>query len=144
MARAIAGEAEREPVGASPGARGAPNGSLATERTRFSAVIPRVTPRKSTTSGASATTLRVVDLRMRGDHAGDVAALELVGELAGAQPELGDLGDVGVVVGDLGAEVAQQAGDLQRRGLAQVADAGLVGDPQAAARASRGPACRRR
>ena len=45
------------------------------------------------------------------------------------QPELGQLGHVRIVVGDIAAARAQQLEDLQRRRLAQVAHARLVADP---------------
>ena len=51
-------------------------------------------------------------------------------ELDGGEAELGQLGDVGVVVGDLGAELAQEPDDLQRRRFAGVADPGLVADAE--------------
>ena len=52
------------------------------------------------------------------------------------EPLLGQRRDVRVVVGDVGAELAQALDDLQRRRLAQVADAGLVGDAERSAPAS--------
>ena len=73
---------------------------------------------------------RVVDLLVSGDDAGNVAVVERRLELDRGEAELGDLGHVRVVVGDLGAQVAEEAGDLQRRRLAHVADARLVGDAE--------------
>ena len=70
----------------------------------------------------------MVDAGMGGDDDGEVAALEHVVERLGAQVELAQLGHVGVVVVQVGAEAVQQLHDLQRRRLAHVADAGLVGD----------------
>ena len=58
------------------------------------------------------------------------AAGELGVKIDGLQAELRKLGDVRVVVGDVGAEVAKQTDDLERRRLAQVADAALVGDAE--------------
>ena len=48
-----------------------------------------------------------------------------------------ELGDVGIVVGDLGAGVAQQLDQLLGRRLAHVADVGLVGDAERRGSASR-------
>ena len=92
--------------------------------------MPRVAPRKSSDQGRLGDHPLVVDLAVGGDHAGDVAAPSSSSSAPEAEPELGQLGDVGVVVGDLGAELAQQVGDLQRRRLAHVADARLVGDAE--------------
>ena len=69
--------------------------------------------------------------RVRGDDRGHVGARRAPSASSTElEPELGELGDVGVVVGDLAAELAQQADDLQRRRLADVADPGLVGDAE--------------
>ncbi len=52
----------------------------------------------------------------------------MVVERLRAQPEIGQLGHRLVVVDELGAVLGEQAHDLQGRRLAQIADAGLVGD----------------
>jgi len=70
----------------------------------------------------------VVDVGVGGDDRRDVGAAQAVGELDVGEAVAGQLGDEGVVVGDLGAEVLEPADDLQRRRFADVADAALVAD----------------
>ena len=73
--------------------------------------MPRVTPRKSSTELRLAHHPLVVDLGVGGDDAGDVrAARARSSSSPEASAELGQLRDVRVVVGDLGAELAQAAG----------------------------------
>ena len=96
-----------------------------------------MTPRRSTTRGASATTCEVVDVRMGGDDAREVGRRQRVGQGHGRQSELRDLGDVRIVVGDLGAVLAQQLGRSAARALAHVADVLLVGDAEEQRSASR-------
>ena len=61
-------------------------------------------PRRSTVAGASRTIVLVVDAGVRGDHHGQVAAVQAVGQRDAAQPELGQRRDVRVVVDDIGAQ----------------------------------------
>ncbi len=58
-----------------------------------------------------------------------VTRLELRLERARREVVLGQVGDVGVAVGDLGTALPQEADDLERRRLAQVADPGLYDTP---------------
>ena len=72
----------------------------------------------------------VVDVGVGGDDRGDVGASQARLQLDRGEAVAGQLGDEGVVVGDLGAEVLEAADDLQRRRFAGVADAALVADAE--------------
>ena len=92
--------------------------------------------------GGGGDDLLVVELGVGGDDRRRRRRLgSAVVEVGRGELELGQLGDVGVVVGDLAAALAQQPRDLQRRRLARVADPGLVADAEEQDLASRAPAC---
>ena len=75
----------------------------------------RVTPRRSSVSCAGLGDRAVVDGGVGGDDHREVHALGGGRQLGAAQAEVDELGDVRVVVGDVGAALAQQPDDLQRR-----------------------------
>lgn len=78
----------------------------------------------------------VVDVGVVGDDEGGVEGGHgFGGEGDGAEVEavlahLGEAGDVGVVVGDLGAALVEEADDLGGGGFADVVDVGLIGDAE--------------
>ena len=72
----------------------------------------------------------VIDARVGRDDQRHVGAGQGLLEIGVAKPERLELRHVGVVVGHLGAERLQAVDDLQRGALADVADAGLVGDAE--------------
>ncbi len=85
--------------------------------------------RKSITSWRPLGHPGVVEAGVGGHHAHDVGRLqELVGERRGGEVELllGQRGHERVVIGHVGAAVAQKPDQLERRRLAQVADVALV------------------
>ena len=98
--------------------------------------MPRVTPRKSTTSGALATMRSTSSPGCAVTITDAVGALEQPVERLRDEAEVGQLGHEVVVVGHVGAVVAQQPDDLQAGRLAQVAHAGLVGHADHARSAS--------
>ena len=67
----------------------------AQSRTRFSASIPRVTPRKSITSCEEPTSLLVVDLRVGGDDRDQVGGRDLRVEVGRASPNSASAGTWG-------------------------------------------------
>ena len=67
---------------------------------------------------------------MGGHDDDDVRPIEFPVELGRGERELRQLGNMRVVIGDLGAQVAQAPDDLHSRRLAEVTDAGLVGDAE--------------
>ena len=113
----------------SPGARGS-SPSRAHRRITFSACVPRVTPRRSTTRPPRSAIALWSTLGCAVTISVRSASLERLLQRLALEGELGQRGDVRVVVAQLGAERAQQRDDLQRRRLADVADAGLVADPE--------------
>ena len=94
------------------------------------ASTPRVTPRRSTTSGARSAIASwstpgwAVTISARSAPSSASSKPRL------CSAALGQRGHVRVVVDEVGAERAEQRHDLQRRRLAHVADAGLVADAE--------------
>ncbi len=96
----------------------------------FSACVPRVTPRRSTTRPPRSAIAVWSTLGCAVTISVRSASCERPLQRLALQLELGQRGHVRVVVAQLGAERAQQRDDLQRGRLADVADAGLVADAE--------------
>ena len=108
------------------------------------APAPRVTPRRSTTSGARSAMASwstpgwAVTMSARSAPSSASSKPRLL------PGRLGQRRHVRVVVDDVGAEPAEQRQDLQRGRLADVADARLVADAEDRDPAALAPACRPR
>ena len=99
-----------------------PHGRVAQSRTTCGDSMPRVTPRRSTTDGAPATTAGDVQARVGGHDDRAVGALQRLVQRQVVELEVRQRGHEVVVVDQVGAAGVEHPHDLQRRRLAQVAD----------------------